>query len=31
MMTQRDSPPPAHSYLEIVRLASQGALRRPNH
>ena len=31
MMTQRASPPPSHAYLEIVRLASQGALRRPDH
>lgn len=31
MVTQRALPQPSHSYLDIVRLASQGALRRPNH
>jgi Ca-activated chloride channel family protein len=31
MMTQRDSPPPARSYLDIVRLVSREALRRPNY
>ena len=31
MVTQRALPPPSQSYLDIIRLASQGALRRPNH
>jgi Ca-activated chloride channel family protein len=31
MVTQRDLPPPSQSYLDIIRLASQGALRRSAH
>jgi Ca-activated chloride channel family protein len=31
MVTKRASPPPSQSYLDIIRLASQGALHRPNH
>ena len=31
MVTQRDLPPPSQSYLDIIRLASWGALRRANH
>jgi Ca-activated chloride channel family protein len=31
MVTQRDLPPPSQSYLDIIRLASQGVLRRSAH